>query len=56
MICAGSTYRFAMTDDLYDPSELSPPPWRTERLVLRRYKPEDAEAAHAALDLDEEDW
>ena len=45
-----------MIDDLYEPSELPLPPWRTERLVLRPYEPEDAEAAHRALDLDEEVW
>lgn len=40
----------------YAPSELPNAPWRTERLVLRPYRPSDAEMAHANLDTEEEIW
>jgi RimJ/RimL family protein N-acetyltransferase len=34
----------------YDPDLLPQPPFRTERLILRPFASEDAEAVHAALD------
>lgn len=45
-----------MAFELYDPSALSQPPWRTERLVLRPYQATEAAAAHTTLDCDEEVW
>lgn len=40
----------------FDPEDLPQPPFRTDRLVLRPYRPEDAELVHAALDADREVW
>lgn len=40
----------------YDANDLSPHPWRTDRLLLRPYTLADAETAHVALDRDEDVW
>lgn len=41
---------------LFDKQGLPPPPWRTDRLVLRPFDADDALVAHRALDQDEEVW
>ncbi len=40
----------------YSPSQLPAAPFQTERLVLRPYTIEDADAVRSALDLDPEIW
>ncbi|MDX2264716.1 MAG: GNAT family N-acetyltransferase [Hyphomicrobiales bacterium] len=40
----------------YNSDDLPPPPFITERLILRPYTLEDAETIHGALDSDAEVW